>query len=51
MKPYESYNLGAMSHLKVSVDSPDDAANADGLGTLRIVEAVRLMGLTKKTRI
>ena len=51
VQPDEIYNLGAMSHVKVSFDSPEYAANADGLGTLRILEAVRLLGLTKKTRI
>ena len=50
-QPDEIYNLGAMSHVKVSFDSPEYTANADGLGTLRILEAVRLLGLTKKTRI
>jgi GDPmannose 4,6-dehydratase len=47
----EIYNLGAMSHVKVSFDSPEYTANADGLGTLRILEAVRLLGMTGKTRI
>lgn len=50
-KPDEIYNLGAMSHVKVSFDSPEYVANTDGLGTLRILEAVRLLGLEKKTRI
>ena len=50
-QPDEIYNLGAMSHVKVSFDSPEYTANADGLGTLRILEAVRLLGLTDKTRI
>lgn len=50
-QPDEIYNLAAMSHVKVSFDSPEYTANADGLGTLRILEAVRLLGLTKKTRI
>ena len=50
-QPDEIYNLGAMSHVKVSFDSPEYTANADGLGTLRILEAVRLLGLTEKTRI
>ncbi|MDI1323385.1 MAG: GDP-mannose 4,6-dehydratase [Algoriphagus sp.] len=49
--PDEIYNLGAMSHVKVSFDSPEYTANADGLGVLRILEAVRLLGLEKKTRI
>jgi len=47
----EIYNLGAMSHVKVSFDTPEYTANADGLGTLRILEAVRLLGMTDKTRI
>ena len=51
VKPDEIYNLGAMSHVKVSFDTPEYTANADGIGTLRILEAVRLLGLTKKTRI
>lgn len=51
IQPDEIYNLGAMSHVKVSFDSPEYTANADGLGTLRILEAVRLLGLEKKTRI
>jgi len=50
-QPDEIYNLGAMSHVKVSFDSPEYVANTDGIGTLRILEAVRLLGLTKKTRI
>ncbi|MFZ5940809.1 MAG: GDP-mannose 4,6-dehydratase [Bacteroidota bacterium] len=50
-QPDEIYNLGAMSHVKVSFDTPEYTANADGLGTLRILEAVRLLGLTEKTRI
>lgn len=49
--PDEIYNLGAMSHVKVSFDSPEYTANADGLGVLRILEGVRLLGLEKKTRI
>ena len=51
VQPDEIYNLGAMSHVKVSFDSPEYTANVDGLGTLRILEAVRLLGLTEKTRI
>lgn len=50
-QPDEIYNLAAMSHVKVSFDSPEYTANADALGTLRILEAVRLLGLTEKTRI
>lgn len=51
VQPDEIYNLAAMSHVKVSFDTPEYTANADGLGTLRILEAVRLLGLTPKTRI
>ena len=51
VQPDEIYNLGAMSHVKVSFDSPEYTANVDGLGILRILEAVRLLGLTHKTRI
>lgn len=50
-QPDEIYNLAAMSHVKVSFDTPEYTANADGLGTLRILEAVRLLGMTEKTRI
>lgn len=51
VQPDEIYNLGAMSHVKVSFDTPEYTANVDGLGTLRILEAVRLLGLTQKTKI
>ena len=51
VQPDEIYNLGAMSHVKVSFDSPEYVANVDGLGTLRILEAVRILGLEDKTRI
>lgn len=51
VQPDEIYNLGAMSHVKVSFDSPEYAADVDGVGTLRILEAVRILGLTEKTRI
>ncbi len=51
VQPDEIYNLGAMSHVKVSFDTPEYTANADGIGTLRILEAVRLLGLAKKTKI
>ena len=51
VQPDEIYNLGAMSHVKVSFDSPEYVANVDGIGTLRILEAVRILGLAKKTRI
>ena len=50
-QPDEIYNLGAMSHVKVSFDTPEYVGNVDGLGPLRILEAVRLLGLEKKTRI
>lgn len=50
-QPDEIYNLGAMSHVQVSFETPEYTANADGIGMLRILEAVRLLGLTKKTRI
>lgn len=50
-QPDEIYNLGAMSHVKVSFDSPEYVGNVDGLGTLRILEAIRILGLEKKTRI
>lgn len=51
VKPDEIYNLAAMSHVKVSFDTPEYTANADGIGTLRILEAVRLLNLTNKSRI
>lgn len=51
VQPDEIYNLGAMSHVKVSFDSPEYVANVDGIGTLRILEAVRILGLQQKTRI
>jgi len=51
VQPDEIYNLAAMSHVKVSFDTPEYTANADGIGTLRLLEAVRLLGLTPKTRI
>ena len=50
VQPDEIYNLGAMSHVKVSFDTPEYTGNADGLGTLRILEAIRLLGLQQKTR-
>lgn len=50
IQPDEIYNLGAMSHVKVSFDSPEYAADVDGIGTLRLLEAIRILGLTKKTR-
>ena len=51
IQPDEIYNLGAMSHVRVSFDEPEYTAQVDGIGTLRILEAVRLLGLTEKTRI
>src|SRR5450631_3747920 len=51
VQPDEIYNLGAMSHVKVSFDTPEYTANADGVGMLRILEAVRLLGLAEKTRV
>ncbi len=51
VQPDEIYNLAAMSHVRVSFDTPEYTANADGIGTLRILEAVRLLGLSEKTRI
>lgn len=50
-QPDEIYNLAAMSHVKVSFDTPEYTANVDGLGTLRILEAVRLLGMEKKTKV
>ena len=51
VQPDEIYNLGAQSHVAVSFESPEYTANSDALGTLRILEAVRILGLTQKTRI
>jgi len=51
IEPDEIYNLAAMSHVQVSFETPEYTANADGIGTLRILDAVRLLGLTEKTRI
>lgn len=51
VQPDEIYNLGAMSHVKVSFDEPEYTAQVDGIGTLRILEAVRLLGLVEKTKI
>lgn len=50
VQPDEIYNLGAMSHVKVSFDAPEYTANADGIGVLRILEAIRILGLESKTR-
>ena len=51
VQPDEIYNLGAQSHVAVSFEAPEYTANCDALGTLRILEAVRILGLTKTTRI
>ena len=51
LNPDEIYNLGAQSHVAVSFECPEYTANSDALGTLRILEAVRLLGLTQKTRV
>jgi len=50
VRPDEIYNLAAMSHVQVSFETPEYTANADGLGTLRVLEAIRILGLEKKTR-
>ena len=51
IQPDEIYNLGAQSHVRVSFDEPEYTAQVDGLGTMRVLEAVRLLGLTQKTRV
>ncbi len=51
VQPDEIYNLAAMSHVHVSFEEPEYTANADGIGTLRLLEAIRLLGLVKKTKI
>ena len=51
VQPHEIYNLAAMSHVHVSFEMPEYTANADGLGTLRLLEAIKVLGLEKKTRI
>jgi GDPmannose 4,6-dehydratase len=51
LKPDEIYNLAAQSHVKVSFETPEYTANADGIGTLRILEAIRLLGMSGKTKI
>ncbi|MCU0440083.1 MAG: GDP-mannose 4,6-dehydratase [Raineya sp.] len=51
VQPDEIYNLGAMSHVRVSFDEPEYSADVDGIGTLRILEAIRILGLTNKTKI
>jgi len=50
VQPDEIYNLAAQSHVQVSFDTPEYTANADALGTLRLLEALRILGLTKRTR-
>jgi GDPmannose 4,6-dehydratase len=50
VKPDEIYNLAAMSHVKVSFDTPEYTANADGIGVVRILEAIRLLGMEKKVK-
>ncbi|HCM76894.1 MAG TPA: GDP-mannose 4,6-dehydratase [Cytophagales bacterium] len=50
VQPDEIYNLGAMSHVKVSFDTPEYTADVDGIGTLRLLEAIRILGLSKKTK-
>ena len=51
VQPDEIYNLGAQSHVKVSFETPEYTGQVDGLGTLRVLEAIRILGLEKKTRI
>jgi GDPmannose 4,6-dehydratase len=51
VQPDEIYNLGAMSHVQVSFETPEYTANADGIGTLRILEAIRILNLVKKTKV
>jgi GDPmannose 4,6-dehydratase len=51
VQPTEIYNLAAQSHVQVSFESPEYTANSDALGTLRLLEAIRILGLEKKTRI
>ena len=51
VQPDEIYNLAAQSHVQVSFETPEYTANADGLGTLRILEAIRILGLEKKTKV
>ena len=50
VQPHEIYNLGAQSHVQVSFETPEYTANSDALGTLRLLEAIRILGLEKKTR-
>src|SRR5438045_5337268 len=49
-QPHEIYNLAAQSHVQVSFETPEYTANADGMGTLRLLEAIRILGLESKTR-
>ncbi len=51
VRPDEIYNLGAMSHVKVSFEAPEYTADVDGIGALRILEAIRILGLEKKTKL
>ena len=51
VQPDEIYNLGAMSHVQVSFETPEYTANSDAMGTLRLLEAIRILGLSKKTKI
>jgi GDPmannose 4,6-dehydratase len=51
VQPDEVYNLGAMSHVAVSFESPEYTADVDGIGTLRLLEAIRFLGVEKKTRV
>ena len=51
VQPDEIYNLGAMSHVQVSFEEPEYSADVDGIGTLRILEAIRILGLEKKTKV
>ena len=50
-QPDEIYNMAAMSHVHLSLDTPEYTANVDGLGTLRLLDAIRILGLDKKSRI
>ena len=50
VQPEESYNLGAQSHVKVSFETPEYTANSDAVGTLRLLEAIRILGMEKKVR-
>lgn len=50
VQPDEIYNLGAQNHVKVPFEAPDYTADTDGLGTLRLLEAIRILGMEKQTR-